>query len=274
MTLQRSQALIGGAGTMGTALVKGLLRAEALPPERIHVTARHPRSLSHLEPMGVGLGTDNRAAVTGAEVVVICVHPDQVTAVLSEIDDLLTEEHLLLSVATGVPTRRFEELLSRAVPVIRVTPNLGAIVGASTTVLCPGKAATEEHLEIGRNIFSTIGEVERLDERHMNACTALGGCGPAFMFKVIEAMAQGGVKMGLPRGTSKRMAAQVCLGAARLVLQTDTHPAALKDQVTTPGGCTVDGITKLEERGLPIALIEAVETSALKAAKLFEEAEE
>jgi len=271
MKLERSQALIGGAGTMGTAIVKGLLRAEALPPERIHVTARKERSLAHLRDLGVVLGTDNRAALEGAGVILICVHPDQVAGVLEPLDDLITADHLVLSVATGIPTRRFEALLSAPVPVIRATPNLGAIVGASTTVLCPGKHATQAHLDVAENIFRTIGEVEQLEERHMNACTALGGCGPAFVFKVIEAMAQGGVKMGLPRDVSKRMAAQVLLGAARLVLQTGIHPAALKDQVTTPGGCTIDGITKLEERGLPIALIEAVETSALKAAKLFEE---
>lgn len=271
MKLESTLALIGGAGIIGTAIVKGLLRAEVVAPERILVTARHPSSYQHLAELGVGVGSDNRAAVRDAGILVVCVHPDQVTHVITEIKDLVRPDHLLVSVVTGIPTRRFEALLDAPVPVVRATPNLAAIVGASTTVLCAGRHATDAHQAEATWIFETIGQVERLEERHMNACTALGGCGPAFVFKIIEAMAQGGVKMGLPRDVSTRMAAQVLLGAARLVLQTGTHPAALKDQVTTPGGCTIDGITKLEERGLAIALIEAVETSALKAAKLFTE---
>ena len=126
-------------------------------------------------------------------------------------------------------------------------------------------------MEVARRLFATVGEVVRLDQRHMDACTGLAGCGPAFAFKIIEALAQGGVKMGLPRDEARVMAAQVLRGAADLVLQTGRHPAALKDEVTTPGGCTVDGITKLEERGLPIALIEAVEVSSIKAGLLAED---
>ena len=125
-------------------------------------------------------------------------------------------------------------------------------------------------MELARELFGTVGLVEELDERHMNASTGLGGCGPAFIFKIIEAMAEGGVKMGLPRDVSRKVAAQVLKGAATLVLVTGRHPAALKDEVTTPGGCTIDGIAKLEERGLAIALIDAVETSSKKAGALWD----
>ncbi|MFH2007941.1 MAG: pyrroline-5-carboxylate reductase [bacterium] len=270
MSIKQRLALIGGAGTIGMAIVRGLLRAGALAPDRMTVTARHEGSLQRLEQYGVARTRDNRAAAEAADVLLICVHPDQVAGVLDEVRDTLREGQLILSVATGIPTSRIEELAGDAIPVIRATPNLAAVVGASITVLCAGRFVTEQHLELAREVFRTVGEVEQLDERHMNACTALCGCGPAFVFKCIEALAQGGVKMGLPRLASRRMAAQVMLGAAHMVLQTGEHPAALKDQVTTPGGCTIDGITKLEERGLSIALIEAVETSAIKAAKLFD----
>ena len=123
-------------------------------------------------------------------------------------------------------------------------------------------------MDTAARLLATVGRVEQLDERHMNACMGLAGCGPAFAFKMIEALAEGGVKMGLPRTAARNMAAQVLRGAADLVLETGRHPAALKDEVTTPGGCTIDGITKLEERGLPIALIEAVEVSSVKAGLL------
>ena len=270
MRIEKTFALIGGAGTMGTAVIHGLLNAEAVSPSQLTVTARKERSLAHLRELGVSLSRDNRAAVEGAEVILICVHPDQVAGVLEEVRDLLHAGQLIVSLATGIPTFRIEALLGQELSVIRATPNLAAVVGASTTVICRGRFISDENVALATSIFNTVGEVETLDERHMNACTALGGCGPAFVFKCIEALAQGGVKMGLPREAAKRMAAQVMLGAARMVLVTGEHPAALKDQVTTPGGCTIDGITKLEERGLTIALIEAVETSALKAAKLFD----
>ncbi len=270
MRIQQRLALIGGAGTMGTAVVRGLLRAEAVKPEQLVVTARREKSFAHLVELGVTLTTDNLAAVDGADVVLICVHPDQVAGVLEQLRPKLGASQVLFSLATGIPTARIEALTGELLPVVRATPNLAAVVGASITVLCAGRLAEETHLELAHEIFGTVGEVEQLDERHMNACTALGGCGPAFVFKCIEALAAGGVKMGLPRLASRRMAAQMMLGAARTVLVSGEHPAALKDQVTTPGGCTIDGITKLEERGLSIALIEAVETSALKAAKLFD----
>ncbi len=270
MGIDKRLAIIGGAGTMGTAVVRGLLRAGAMSPEQLLVAARRESSLAHLAELGVTLGTDNRGAVEGADVVLLAVHPGQVAGVLRQIGPTLQTTQLIISVATGIPTSRVEELTERDVPVVRAAPNLAAVVGASITVLCAGRQAEERHMDLAREIFGTVGEVETLDEIHMNACTALGGCGPAFVFKCIEALAEGGVKMGLPRMASRRMAAQMMLGAAHMVLVTGEHPAALKDQVTTPGGCTIDGITKLEERGLPIALIEAVETSARKAAKLFD----
>ena len=261
-------AVIGGAGKMGIALIDGLIANGHVAPEHIVATAGHARSLDRLGERHVRRTVDNRDAVTGAELVVLSVHPGDLEPVLAEVRAELDPSCLVISIVTGAPTHRVEALLGRTLPVVRATPNIAAVVGSSMTALCHGSHAEREHLARARSVFETVGRVVELDERHMNACTGLAGCGPAFAFKMIEALAEGGVKMGLPRDAARTMAAQVLRGAADLVLQTGRHPAALKDEVTTPGGCTIDGITKLEERGLTIALIEAVDVSSTKAGLL------
>jgi pyrroline-5-carboxylate reductase len=261
-------AVIGGAGKMGIALIDGLIAAGEVAPESIAATARHERSLGKLGDRAVQRTVDNAAAAAGASVIVLSVHPNDLERVAADIRDSAGPDSLLVSIITGASTRRIEAALDRPLAVVRATPNIAAVVGSSMTAVCPGTHANREHLARARRIFETVGRVVELDERHMNSCTGLAGCGPAFAFKIIEALAEGGVKMGLPRDASRTMAAQVLRGAADLVLETGRHPAALKDEVTTPGGCTIDGITKLEARGLAIALIEAVEVSSTKAGLL------
>lgn len=260
-------AVLGGLGKMGTALVDGLLDAGAYEPHELVVTARHARTLERRE-RPYRTTTDNVDAVRGAAVVVLAVHPDQARHVVEQVRDHLRPDALLLSIVTGVSTGLLERWLEGEVPVIRAIPNIAAVVRASMTALCLGRYATDEHLRLAERLFEPVGRVTRIDERHMDSCTGLAGCGPAFAMEVIEALALGGVKRGLPREVSRIMAAQVLRGASELVLESGLHPAELRDQVTTPGGCTIDGITKLEERGLPIALIEAVEVSSLKAGLL------
>jgi pyrroline-5-carboxylate reductase len=267
----RSIAVIGGAGKMGLALIDGIVAAGEVEAVAIVATARHESSLQVLRDRAVRATTDNHDAVRDASAVLLAVHPGDLIGVLREIADSVPAGVLVISIVTGIRTGAIERELPHANPVVRATPNIAAVVGSSMTALCGGAHASEEHMEVARRLFATVGEVVRLDQRHMDACTGLAGCGPAFAFKIIEALAQGGVKMGLPRDEARVMAAQVLRGAADLVLQTGRHPAALKDEVTTPGGCTVDGITKLEERGLPIALIEAVEVSSIKAGLLAED---
>jgi pyrroline-5-carboxylate reductase len=264
-------AVIGGAGKMGIALIDGLIAAGEVAPEKIAATARHERSLARLGDRKVRRSVDNAEAAADASVIVLSVHPNDLERVAADIRDSVAADSLLISIITGASTRRIEAALDRPLAVVRATPNIAAVVGSSMTAVCRGSSADREHLTRARRIFETVGRVVELDERHMNACTGLAGCGPAFAFKMIEALAEGGVKMGLPREAARTMAAQVLRGAADLVLETGRHPAALKDEVTTPGGCTIDGITKLEERGLPIALIEAVEVSSIKAGLLGKE---
>jgi pyrroline-5-carboxylate reductase len=261
-------AVIGGLGKMGAALIDGLLSAQLYVPDEIIATARHPRTLERHADRPYRRSTDNLAAVRGAEVVILAVHPNQARDLVQQLRDELRPEALLISIVTGVPTFALEGWLGREASVIRAIPNIAAVVRASMTALCRGRFASDAHLALTERLFATVGRVARIDERHMDSCTGLAGCGPAFALEVIEALALGGVKRGLPRDISRLMAAQVLRGAAELVLETGLHPAELRDQVTTPGGCTIDGITKLEERGLPIALIEAVEVSSIKAGLL------
>ncbi len=268
MTQFKRVAFIGGAGMMGRALVDGLLQEGVIAPAEITVTARSQKSLERVSSLGVVTTVNNCEAVANADVVVLAVHPDQALSCLSACAAQFRPEQLLISVVTAMPLAKLKEAAGGAVPVIRAMPNIAATVRSSVTTLTFGPEVTDDQLAFAEQIFGVVGDVIPTDEKHLNACTGLGACGPAFAFKMIESLAEGGVKMGLPRDVSRRMAAGVLRGAAELVLKTGKHPAELKDEVTTPGGCTIDGIAKLEERGLPIALIAAVEVSTRKAAEL------
>jgi pyrroline-5-carboxylate reductase len=261
-------AFIGGAGMMGRALVEGLLQEGVLAPANVVVTARSQKSLNRLSNLDVVTTLDNCDAVSKADVVVLAVHPDQALPCLSACAAHFRPEQLLISVVTAMPLAKLKAAAGGEVPVIRAMPNIAATVRCSVTTLTFGPEVTDEQLAFAEQIFGVVGDVFPTEEKHLNACTGLGACGPAFAFKMIESLAEGGVKMGLPRDVSRRMAAGVLRGAAELVLKTGKHPAELKDEVTTPGGCTIDGIAQLEERGLPIALIAAVEVSTRKAAEL------
>lgn len=262
-------ACIGGAGKIGTAIVNGLLAARAIAPSKIVVTARHAESLVPWRGRGVRATLNNLAAIRSAKAVLLCIHPEDTQAILEEVSPALNDHHVVISLVTGVSTDLLEEWCGRTVRLVRAMPNMPVMVGQSMTCLAKGVHAGARDLQIAQRIFRAVGEVEVLDEKHMNAATGLGGCGPAFAFKIIEALADGGIKVGIPRAIARRMAAQVLKGAAELVLQTALHPAQLREQVATPGGCTIDGLARLEERGLSIALIDAVETATIKAGKLF-----
>lgn len=261
-------AILGGAGTIGKALVAGILQRKLLEPEEIIVTARHRASLERVKSLGVQTTLDNKEAISRSQTVVLAVHPGEALALLRTHAEAFGRNHLLISVVTGVSLKELGEATSGRAKVIRAMPNIAAIVGASATTLCIGPETTADQVDWARQIFDAVGTTLTLDEVHLDACTGLAGCGPAFAFKVIESLASGGVKMGLPRDVSRSMAAWVLLGAAKLVLGSGKHPAELKDDVCTPGGCTIDGIAELEARGLPIAMIAAVEASTRKAAVL------
>ncbi|HUP24631.1 MAG TPA: pyrroline-5-carboxylate reductase [Thermoanaerobaculia bacterium] len=258
-----------GAGTMGETLIRGLLTAGVVTQEQIHATAGHEERAREVEEeLGVSAGVDNRAAVAGADVVLLCVKPQGGARVLGEIAPVLQPRQLLISILAGVDTSAIERRLTGPVPVVRAMPNTPSLVGAGMTVLCAGRHAGDSSLRLARRLFVPLGRTLELEERHFDAVTGLSASGPAFVYLVIEALADGGVKVGLPRGVATEMAAQACLGAATMVLSTGSHPALLKDEVTTPGGCTVDGLLKLEEGGLRVTMIKAVVEASAKAGQL------
>ncbi|MGH9574681.1 MAG: pyrroline-5-carboxylate reductase [Candidatus Acidiferrales bacterium] len=259
-----------GAGKMGGILIDAFLKHKLVPPKNISATVH----LSDLERKNAtkplfSVGIDNRAAVQKANVVLLCVKPQTVGSVVDEIALDLDEKKLLISVAASVPTEFIESHLKNKVPVIRAMPNTPAMVGEGVTALTKGKFATEKHIEAARKLFGAVGKTVVVDEKHMDAITGLSASGPAFIYIILESLAEGGVKAGLSRDLATMLAAQTALGAAKVVLETGDHPALLKDMVTTPAGCTIDGILELEEGGLRVTLIKAVVRAAQRAKELL-----
>ncbi len=263
-------ALIG-AGKMGLTLLRAMIGAGVVAPEAVIVTARHQKRLDLVgEELGVATTLDNREAVRGADLVLLCVKPQVADSVLSELTDLLSAEQLLVSILASVSTRYIEARLGAKVPVVRAMPNTPALVGAGMTVLCRGQGAEPSHLGKAQRAFEDLGRVMCLDERYFDAVTSVSASGPAFIYMVIDALSEGAVKVGLPRTVATELAAQACLGAAKMVIETQEHPAVLKDAVTTPAGCTIDGILSLEEGGLRVTLIKAIVEATRRAGELVE----
>ncbi|RMH18690.1 MAG: pyrroline-5-carboxylate reductase [Acidobacteria bacterium] len=261
-----------GAGTMGETLIAALLDAGRVDAGAIVATAKHGRRLARLrERFGVATSRDNRQAAQGADVVLLAVKPQVAPAVLAELAPDLGPQQLLISIVAGLTTARMESLIGEGVPVARAMPNTPSRIRCGMTAVCGGRWAEERHTELARQLFASTGRCLVLDEKYFDAVTGLSASGPAFLYIVIEALAEGGVKVGLPRTVATELAAQTCLGAARMVLDTGHHPALLKDEVTTPAGCTMDGILTLEEGGLRVTLIKAVVEATRRARELVED---
>ncbi len=269
--LKGKKIAVIGVGMVGKAIISGLLRSHTVDPrDIIGSTAHEETARKAAEELGVEVLTDNRKLIGGRDIVIISVKPKTVPKVLAEIRDLLEPEQLLISVAAAVRTRTIEEGLGKPVPVVRAMPNMPCLVRQGMTVLCAGRFADRGHLELSREVFSAVGRVAVVDDEElMDPVTALSGAGPAYAYIIIEALAEGGVKMGLPRGLATELAAQTLLGSAAMVLETGEHPALLKDMVTTPAGVTVDGIMALEEGGIRVDLIKAVMAATERARALL-----
>lgn len=259
-----------GSGNMSEAIIKGLLDAGLYSPGALLASDTSENRLKSLrESYQIETTSSNREAVRSANIVILGVKPKVVDAVLAEIRSELGEK-LLVSVAAGVPLSRLAAGLEREAQIIRAMPNAPAKVQAGATVLAPGKGVDADHLKSTLSIFESIGKTWVLEEQHMDAVTGLSGSGPAFAFLVLEALADGGVKEGLPRKTALDLAAQTVLGAAKMVLETGEHPALLKDFVASPGGTTISGIHRLETGNCRAALISAVEAATRRSRELGE----
>ncbi len=259
-----------GLGKMGGILLQALLKKNLLSPKNTVATVRHPERAQKLsQELGISVTTDNRQAAHKSDLVLLCVKPQTVREVTEEIAGEMTPGKQLISIAASVPTRYIEEILDSEVPVVRAMPNTPCVIGFGMTGLCKGKFADESHLDIAKTLFDSVGMTVTVEEKRMDAVTGLSASGPAFIYIILESLAEGGVKVGLPRDVATLLAAQTVQGAARMVLETGQHPALLKDAVTTPAGCTVDGIMELEEGKLRVTLIKAVVKATERAKELL-----
>jgi pyrroline-5-carboxylate reductase len=258
-----------GAGNMAEALIRGLVKGNHIPPGRVLASAPRRERLDELQAAyGIGTTLDNREVAESSNLVVLSVKPQILDKVLREIGDRLQPGTLVISIAAGFDTATIEEAVADGVRVVRAMPNTPALVGAGATAVSAGKHASAQDLATARAVFDAVGITIELDESHLDAVTGLSGSGPAYIFLILEALADAGVKVGLARRNAQRLAAQTVMGSAKMLLETDEHPGKLKDMVTSPGGTAIAGLHTLEEGGLRTTLINAVETATKRAREL------
>jgi pyrroline-5-carboxylate reductase len=267
--LSRKRVAVLGAGKMGGILLKALLEKKLFAPQATTATVQHEeRARALSKQLHISVTTDNLAAVQRADIVLVCVKPQVVKEVMDQIRPNISPKQLVISVAASVPTSEIENALGKNVPVIRAMPNTPCALGCGMTAFCRGKFAGVRHVEMASALFQVVGRTVVVDEKHMDAVTGLSASGPAYIYIILESLAEAGVKVGLPRDIATLLAAQTTLGASTVVLETGDHPALLKDSVTTPAGCTIDGIMELEEGKLRVTLIKAVVKAAQRAREL------
>ena len=269
MSLSGKRVGFIGAGNMGEALIKGLVTAGVVPAKSVLATDVRTERLDELaREFGIEVARGNTALVRDVDVVVLAVKPQIMDAVVTEIAPVVTRATLLISIAAGISTARIRGALGKDARLIRVMPNTPALVLEGATAVAKAAGLEPGDIDVARAIFGAVGRVVVLDEELMDAVTGLSGSGPGYVALIIEALADGGVKMGLDRATALALASQTVLGAARLLRETGMHPGALKDMVSSPGGTTIAGIAALEESGLRAALIRAVERATLRSREL------
>jgi pyrroline-5-carboxylate reductase len=258
-----------GTGNMGSALIEGLIQAGVAQPFNIVAFDVDEERLTTLAAKcGIRIGHDNASTVQEADIVLLAVKPQILNAVLDEIAPVMTLDSIVISIAAGVKIAAIEERLRRPIPVIRVMPNILATVRSAVSALCPGRNASREHLALAREVMGAVGTTVDVEEKQMDAVTGLSGSGPAYIFVMIDALADGGVKMGLTRDVALKLATQTVLGAAKMVVETGKHPMILKDAVTSPGGTTIAGLHVMEREGVRNALMSAVEAATKRSEEL------
>lgn len=268
-TLSNKKVAVLGAGKLGGIILQALLREGLLTKELTRATVRHSdRAFRIAEKLRIEVGTDNAKAVQDADIIFICVKPQTVQEVLEEIRPHITPGQLIISVAASVSTSQIESALGVKTAVVRAMPNTPCALGAGMTGLCKGSYVSQDEIALACLLFDVVGRTVVVDEKHMDAVTGLSASGPAFIYIILESLAEAGVKVGLPRDVATLLAAQTTMGAAKVVLETGDHPALLKDAVTTPAGCTIDGIMELEEGKLRVTLIKAVVKATQRAKEL------
>jgi pyrroline-5-carboxylate reductase len=259
-----------GAGVMGQTLLRGLLSGKLVAHDRVWAGDKNPAACEAASAaLGIPVESDYASRVPKADLILLCVKPNDAPMVLAALRNAgLRRETLLISILAGVGTDRLEMLLGTENPVVRAMPNTPAVTGEGMTVICGGRYASKGDLQRANAIFQAVGMCLTADEIHFNAITALSGSGPGYYFLIMEALADAGVRVGLPRQLALTLVAQTALGAARMVLSSGRHPAALRDDVTTPAGCTIGGLLMLEDGRIRSVLARAVEEATKISAHL------
>lgn len=258
-----------GSGNIGTSLARGLAKSGYAAASQITLTRRNVAGLDAFAEKGFGVSRDNPAAVAAADIVVLCVLPQQLNKLLEEIKPVIDAgRHLVISVASGVSCADIRNKLSEQLQVVRAMPNTAIAIGQSMTCVATDHAA-EENVQLVSRMFETVGAVVKINEDLMTAATALCACGIAFFLRAIRAASQGGVEIGFHAEDALKMAVQTAKGAADLLLQMESHPEQEIDKVTSPKGCTIAGLNEMEHNGFSSSLIKGIKLSALKAGELY-----
>ena len=259
-----------GAGVMGQTLLRGLLSGKNVAHDLLWGGDKSSVACEAAsEALGIPVESDYSARVPGADLILLAVKPNDAPMVMAALRNSgLRRETLLISILAGVATDRLESMLGTENPIVRAMPNTPAVVGEGMTAICGGRYASKTDLQRANSIFEAVGRCVTVDEVHFNAITALSGSGPGYYFLIMEALADAGVRVGLPRNLALTLAAQTALGAARMVLDSGRHPAALRDDVTTPAGCTIAGLLMLEDGRIRSVLARAVEEATKTSAHL------
>ena len=258
-----------GCGNMATAIIGGILEKGILKKEDIKASTKTENSAKKVqETLGIECTTDNKKAVQDADVIFLAVKPQFCEEVIQEIKSEIKSEQVIISIAAGKKLEWLEAQFGAGHKIIRTMPNTPALVGEGITGVCPNKEVTERELEDALVLLRSFGRADTVTEKILDVVGAVSGSSPAFVFMFIEAMADGGVKQGLPRATAYRLAAQTCLGTAKMILEKGIHPGELKDMVTSPGGTTIEGCEALEKAGMRGAVIECINVSTEKSRSL------
>ena len=268
--LKEKIGFIGG-GKMGEALINGILRAGLSSSDKIMVSDVDKKRLQILEKeAGIKTTQDNKKITSDSDIIILAVKPNMMGSVLDELNSEITSKHLIISIAAGIPLSFIESSLNKGCRAIRVMPNTPCLVGETAAGYALGEKATRNDGKLVGQLLDAVGKSFLLEEKYLDAVTGLSGSGPAFIYVVIEALADGGVKMGLPRDVANTLAAQTAFGAAKMVLESDTDIGQLRDSVASPGGTTIEGLHALEKGGLTNVLIDAVEAATKKSKSLGE----
>lgn len=258
-----------GGGKMAEALAKGIINASLSSVDKIIASDVDKKRCQILEKdTGIKTTQENKKITSESDIIILAVKPNIIGSILKELRNDITPRHLVVSIAAGIPLDFIESALNKGCRVVRVMPNTPCLVGETAAGYALGKAATRDDGKLVGEILNAVGKSYLLEEKHLDAVTGLSGSGPAFVYTVIEALSDGGVKMGLPRDISTKLAAQTVFGSAKMVLETGMHTGELRDFVTSPGGTTIAGLHALEKGSIRNALIDAVETATKKSKRL------